>query len=207
MHPTTPTFSPDDAASRGAAGLVINKMDLAESDELESTLASWAELYRTLGYPVLQTCAISGRGVETLISELHGKSSVITGPSGVGKSSLLNSMDPDLQVRTGSVSEKTRKGKHTTAVAVRYEVAEETFVIDTPGIREIGLWNLEPEELYGYMREMLEPAKSCRFPNCTHDHEPGCGVKVAVDDGEVSKRRYLSYLNMLESLRGLDRGR
>jgi ribosome biogenesis GTPase len=148
-------------------------------------------------------------GVDVLATELAGDTSVISGPSGVGKSTLLNALSPGLDVRTGEVSEKTSKGKHTTAVAVRYEIGPETFVIDTPGIREIGLWNLEPDELYGYFDEMLEPARECRFPNCLHDHEPGCGVRAAVEDGVVTEVRFSSYLNMLESLRlgSADRGR
>ncbi len=188
-------------------GIIINKMDLADSGDLRRKEGFWRDLYRDLGYPVLETCAISGAGVDAFAARLAGGTSVITGPSGVGKSTLLNAVSPGLNVRTAKISEKTGKGKHTTAVAVRYEVGPETFVIDTPGIREFGLWNLEPDELYGYFYEMLDPARQCRFPNCLHDHEPGCGVRAAVKAGRVTDARFASYLNMLESLKGDDRGR
>lgn len=184
-----------------AAGIVVNKVDLASTDDLRSSTAFWRDLYLELGYPVIETCALTGYGVDPWFDQIRGKTSVISGPSGVGKSTLINSMAPDLEIRIGEVSPKTRKGRHTTAVAVRYEIALDTFVIDTPGIREIGLWDLEPAELYGYFREMLEPSRQCRFPNCLHDHEPGCGVKAAVKEGAISEERYSSYLNMLESLR------
>ncbi len=183
------------------AGIIINKMDLTNTGKTRDNVVFWRDLYRDLGYTVLETCAISGAGIDTLATVLEGGTSVISGPSGVGKSTILNALSPEQNVRTGEVSKKTRKGKHTTAVAERYEIGPGTYVIDTPGIREIGLWNLEPDELYGYFGEMLEPAQECRFPNCLHDHEPGCGVKAAVEDGGVTKARFMSYLSMLESLR------
>jgi len=189
------------AAGGVSAGLIINKIDLVEDDELESIIEFWAGLYAGIGVPVLKTCAISGEGVETVRAALEGHTSVISGPSGVGKSSLLNALDEHLHIRTAEVSEKTRKGRHTTAVAVRYELSPETYLIDTPGIREIGLWNLSPQDLAGYFGEMFEPSNDCKFPNCTHDHEPGCAVLEAVERGAVSEVRYLSYLNMLKSLR------
>ena len=182
-------------------GILINKIDLIRRDDTRQLVDEWTALYRELGYPVLETCALSGAGVDAWKEELKGKQSVVSGPSGAGKSTLLNAVSPGLEIRTGEVSGKTKKGKHTTAVAVRYAIGPDTFVIDTPGIREIGLWDLAPDELYGYLPEFIEPAQECKFPNCLHDHEPGCGVKQAVDEGEVSEARYVSYLNMLDSLR------
>ena len=183
------------------AGLVINKIDLLEDEpHAQDAIAFWKELYQNLGYPVLMTCAITGNGVEGLGKALHGKTSVVAGPSGVGKSSLLNAIEPDLDLKTGVVSEKTQKGKHTTTFSTLHQVAG-GLVVDTPGIREFGIWDMAPEELGGYFVEFRPFIGHCRFPDCTHDHEPGCAVNKAVDEGGITTERYGSYLNILASLR------
>src|SRR5690606_4362333 len=152
------------------------------------------------------TSAETGEGVEAFREALRGKTSVVAGPSGVGKSSLLNAVAPDLDLRTGAISAKTQKGRHTTTFATLYPLGD-GFVVDTPGIREYGIWDMEPPELGGYFVEMRPYIGHCRFPDCTHDHEPGCAVTAAVDEGAISLERYGSYLNILASLREEDTGR
>ncbi len=181
------------------AGLIINKVDLIKKEDHAEAMAYWHGLYAGLGYPVILTSTVDGTGIEDLRNALTEKVSVVAGPSGVGKSSLLNTVDPSLALRTAAVSEKTRKGKHTTTFAELLPV-DGGYVVDTPGIREFGLWDMQPEELSGYFVEMREYLGECRFQPCTHDHEPGCAVKDAVENDEIAPERYLSYLNMLESL-------
>lgn len=180
------------------AGIVFNKTDLLAADDAD--MMFWKELYEDLGYPVLLTSAENGEGIEAFREELAGRTSVLAGPSGVGKSSLLNVVEPELGLRTGEVSEKTRKGRHTTTVAELVPLSFGGFVVDTPGIREFGLWDLAPEELSHFFVEMVPFLDECRYPSCTHDHEPECGVKQAVDEGKITEERYASYLNMLDSL-------
>jgi ribosome biogenesis GTPase len=183
------------------AGLIINKIDRAVTSDMLAAVEQTAAVYQELDYPVLFTSAVDATGIEALIQRLDRKCSVICGPSGVGKSTLLNQILPNLELKTRAVSQKTRKGRHTTAVAAMYALGPETSVIDTPGVREFGLWDIEPSELGHYMPEISALIGACRFPNCTHDHEPGCAVRSAVEGGTISEVRYNSYLNMLESLR------
>ena len=183
------------------AGLVINKADLlADQPRAQEAIAFWTDLYEGLGYPVLLTSAETGEGVEAFRDALTGQTSVVAGPSGVGKSSLLNAVEPGLDLRTGVISEKTQKGKHTTTFATLYPVGD-GFVVDTPGIREYGIWNMEPTELGGYFVELHPFIGHCRFPDCTHDHEPGCAITEAVDEDLITPERYASYLNILQSVR------
>lgn len=188
------------------AGIVINKADLIERADHAEDVAYWQGLYERLGYPVLLVSAETGDGIEGFRERLRGQTSVVAGPSGVGKSTLLNAVEPGLALRTGAVSEKTRKGRHTTTFAELVPVAG-GYVADTPGIREYGIWDMEPAELSGYFVEMRAFLGECRFQPCTHDHEPGCAVKQAVEDDEIAPERYLSYLNILASLREEDVGR
>jgi len=189
------------------AGLILNKVDLIEREEHVEAMAYWQGLYAGLGYPVLLTSAEDGTGVEDLRQRLAGRLSVVAGPSGVGKTSLLNAVEPGLGLRTAAVSEKTRKGRHTTTFAELHPVAGGGYVADTPGIREFGLWDMAPAELSGYFVEMREHLGECRFQPCTHDHEPGCAVKAAVEEDEIAPERYLSYLGLLASLNEDDAGR
>ena len=182
------------------AGLVLNKADLLDGNErAEEAMAFWQELYEGLGYPVLLTSVVSGRGLDAFRAALAGAVSVVAGPSGVGKSSLLNAVEPGLGLRTSEIGEKTQKGRHTTTFATLLE-AGGGWVADTPGIREFGLWDLAPDELGGYFVEFRPYLDDCRFPNCTHVHEPGCAVQAAVDAGEITPERYGSYVAMLETV-------
>ena len=182
-------------------GLVINKVDLiADTPRAQDAIGFWAELYRGLGYPVLLTSADEGDGVDDFRGRLEGKVSVVSGPSGVGKSSLLNAIDPDLDLATSEVSEATQKGRHTTTFSTLLRVAD-GWVADTPGIREFGIWDMKPQDLGGYFVEFQEHVPHCRFGDCTHDSEPGCAVQAAVDEGDISLERFGSYLVILEDVR------
>lgn len=181
------------------AGIVFNKIDLVREKD-RPHLERLCELYGGLGYPVITTSAETGAGTDLLQEKLRHKTSVLTGPSGVGKSSLLNRIEPDLDLKTTQVSEKTRKGRHTTTYASLFPLSEGGYIVDTPGIREFGVLNIEPWELSHFFVEFAPHLEKCRFPTCTHDHEPGCGVKEAVEAGEISEQRYKSYLNILDSI-------
>lgn len=183
------------------AGLILNKMDCATDDDTRATVDGIISIYEELDYPVLLTSAIEETGLKVVRDHMAHRCSVLCGPSGVGKSTLLNLLDPQLEIKTGAVSEKTRKGRHTTAVAEMHTIGPDTFVIDTPGVREIGLLDIAPTELGSYMPEIHALEDACHYPDCTHDHEPDCAVRDAVEDGRISEVRYNSYLNMLDSLR------
>ncbi len=180
-------------------GLIFNKMDLLPASEDEALAACMAQ-YEVLGYPVLRTSARTGAGLDAVREAFQGNTNVLTGPSGVGKSTLLNRIESGLHLDTQTVSEKTNKGRHTTTYAALYPLSGGGFVADTPGIREFGLVDLAPEELSHYFVEFLPYLLDCRFRECTHDHEPGCAVKAAVEAGAISRARYESYLNILDAL-------
>jgi ribosome biogenesis GTPase / thiamine phosphate phosphatase len=174
--------------------LVINKMDLVEKEPEE------VDLYRGLGLTVIQTSCVTGLGLESLCTCLAGKLSVLAGHSGVGKSSLLNTIDPSLELRTGEVSESNEKGRHTTALSRLHCLESGARIIDTPGVRNLGVWNVEPDEVALYFPEMAERAGQCRFHNCTHIHEPDCAIRTAVDGGDITSLRYESYKRIRASL-------
>ena len=182
------------------AGLVFNKVDLMRPEDREQ-IESLRTLYDDLGYPVYLTSATDGTGLDAFRKVLADNINVITGPSGVGKSTLLNAVEPGLNIDTGAVSEKTRKGTHTTTYAALHPLSDGGYVVDTPGIREFGILDLQPDELAFFFVEFLPYLNECHFDDCTHDHEPGCAIKDAVEAGEVDERRYESYLNILDSLR------
>jgi len=179
--------------------IIINKMDLAKqggkdfANELQ-------ELYSGLGYAILQTSIEDDDSLEKLKDLLKDKTSAFIGPSGVGKTSLINAIDPNYALKTGEISDFSNKGKHTTTFARLIPLSFGGYIADTPGIREFGLVNIEPYELSLFFPEMLEPREHCKFHNCTHNHEPKCGVADAFKNGEIAASRYQSYLNMLESL-------
>ena len=188
--------------------IVLNKIDIVDEfrDDFAPALENFHRIYEGAGYSILEVSAKTGRGVDELRRLCLEKSedgapgiSLFSGVSGVGKSSLIKAMDPSLNPKTGLISEAHLQGRHTTTFYEMYPLCGgEGCIIDTPGIRGFGLVDLEPEEISLYFPEMLKAASDCRFTPCTHTHEPGCAVKVAVDDGTISRERYASYLGMLE---------
>ncbi|NOY43617.1 MAG: ribosome small subunit-dependent GTPase A [Planctomycetes bacterium] len=172
--------------------ICLNKVDLVEPADLQPLVG----VYSQLGYRVLLVSAAAGWGIETLRSQLAGRETVLTGQSGVGKSSLLNAMETGLKLRVQTVSGDSEKGRHTTTTAELIPLAQGGFVVDTPGIRQFQLWDVIPEEVAGFFRELRPYVSHCRYPNCTHTHEEPCAVKDAVADGYVDVRRYESYLQI-----------
>ncbi|MFP4227255.1 MAG: ribosome small subunit-dependent GTPase A [Salinivenus sp.] len=181
------------------SGLLINKMDLM-GRETQPTVMDVHLRYDDLGIPVLLTSAIEGLGLDQVREAFQDQTSVITGPSGTGKSSLLNALEPGLDVETGEVSESTRKGTHTTTHAELHPLSFGGYVVDTPGIREFGLRDVHPKDLAHFFPDLAPYVNDCKFHDCTHDHEPGCAIKHAVEQGHVHPDRYESYLHILHSL-------
>jgi ribosome biogenesis GTPase / thiamine phosphate phosphatase len=175
-----------------AALIVANKIDLVTEEQAKEIFS----IYVDLGYPVVYTSAHTGAGVDVLRAQLQGKLSALAGPSGVGKSSLLNAIQPDLGLRVRTVSETTSKGRHTTQVRELFPLDVGGYVADTPGIRSLALWDTEPEELDAYFIEMCDRVMDCKFNDCTHTHEPGCAIREGVERGEIALARYQSYLRL-----------
>lgn len=171
--------------------LVVNKIDLEDPTEIRSIFA----IYEKIGYQILYTCALEGIGVEALRETLAGHISVFTGPSGVGKSSLLNAIQPGLARSVKSVGSR-EEGLHTTRDSALIKLDTGGYIADTPGIRTLTLWDVEPEELDAYFVEIAPYVERCRFNDCTHQHEPGCAVRQAVESGDISQSRYRSYLSL-----------
>jgi ribosome biogenesis GTPase len=172
--------------------LCINKIDLVDP----ASLAPLVGVYSQMGYRVLLLSATTGVGIERLRRAMAGCASVVAGQSGVGKSSLLNAVDPSLQLKVNTVSAETQKGRHTTTTARLLPLAGGGYVVDTPGIRQFQLWDVIPAEVAGYFRDLRPYIDHCRFPNCTHTHEADCAVKNAVADGRLDLRRYESYCHL-----------
>lgn len=179
------------------AVVVLNKIDLARRGESAAIRAT----YEQAGVEVLETCALDGRGVDALREALIGRTSVFYGASGAGKSSLLNAIQPELGLRVGKISKYWDTGKHTTTFSQLIRLDTGGWVIDTPGIRVFRLHNLTPGDLRGLFPEFAPFAAKCRFPDCSHDHEPGCAVFPAAEAGELPATRLSSYLEMLDELR------
>ena len=172
--------------------IVANKIDLVGHAQAGEMFG----FYPSIGYPVFYTCAKSGEGVDELRERLKGKISALAGPSGVGKSSLLNAVQPGLGLAVREISTAFRKGRHTTSVRQLFPLEGGGYVADTPGMRSLALWDTEPEELDGYFPELAPLVAQCQFSNCSHQTEPGCAVRAAVEAGRVRPERYDSYLRL-----------
>jgi len=181
-----------------AAMICVNKVDL----EPEEGLRERMQVYSRMGYRVFFTSAVTGAGLDALKAALKDKTSVMTGYSGVGKSTLLNAIEPGLDLKVREVSEKTGQGKHTTVSVRLLQLSFGAYVLDTPGIREFGLWRVRPWEVPKLFRDFEEVAGDCRYPKCFHVDEPDCAVRVAVEEGRLDPVRYKSYRRILESLTG-----
>lgn len=181
--------------------IVINKIELVDRAQTERAFSGYA----AAGYPVHFTSVKQNIGLVELHDELARKTSVLTGPSGVGKSSLMNSMYPGLGLRVGEISESVNKGQHTTVGALLHPLPDGGYVVDTPGLREVGMWGLASEHLDQCFREFRPFIAECRFGNCTHRVEPGCAVRSAVETGAISAERYDSYLRLREEIEDAER--
>lgn len=180
------------AANRLPALLLVNKCDLAPDAARRVAL-----LYRSAGYTVLETSARAGHGLADLAGRLEGRVSVFTGPTGVGKSSLLNALKPGLGLRTRAVSARSRAGRHTTVAAEMVPFGRSGYVVDTPGLHDVGLWGLDPQEVEAAFPDVARFACDCRFDNCRHFEEPECAVRAACERGDVAPTRLASYRQLL----------
>ncbi len=179
------------------AKIVLNKIDLF-GPAYADALAEFHETYRGAGYEVIEVSALTGAGIDRLRDMIRDKVTLFSGNSGVGKSTLIQAVDPSLTLRTGEISSYHNKGKHTTTFSEMFKLSEGGYLIDTPGIKGFGLIDFEKGEISRYFPEIFRHAPECQYYNCTHTHEPGCAVKEAVEEGRVSTSRYISYLKLLE---------
>ena len=176
--------------------LCFNKCDLADNPVLENILSFYSEI----GYTVLEVSALEKKGITELKSLLDGKETVFAGPSGVGKSSLLNAVDESLGLQVGSISDKIKRGKHTTRLACLIPFGTDGVIADTPGFSSLDLSEIPAEKLAGYFPEFTDFLDGCRYRGCTHSHEPECSLKKAVEDKKISESRYQSYLRFLQEI-------
>ncbi len=200
IHPQTSTtfidrFLASAEAYRVPVILLFNKTDLLDEDEMHYQ-EMMMTLYRTIGYECIAMSALNGDGIDTLLPLIKGKVALFSGNSGVGKSTLLNQIIPDANLRTAEISDAHDTGMHTTTFSEMLNTGE-GWVIDTPGIRGFGTFDMEPEEICSYFKEIFKFSADCRFGNCTHTHEPGCAVLEAIENHYISMSRYNSYISML----------
>lgn len=177
--------------------LIFNKTDIYDEDEVEY-MNALIELYEYIGYPCIKISALHHLNLEALRSCIKNKITLFSGHSGVGKSTLINCLIPDAELRTGEISDYHSKGMHTTTFSEMIELPGGGFIIDTPGIKGFGTVNMEKEEIYHYFPDIFKFSKDCRFNNCLHLNEPGCAVRKAVEEHYISESRYKSYLNIME---------
>ena len=177
--------------------LVFNKVDRYDADELHY-LESLIHLYTTIGYPCYRISALKEEGIDTLRSELKGKVTLLSGNSGTGKSTLINALLPQAEARTGEISQVHNKGMHTTTFSEMFPLPDGGYLIDTPGIKGFGTFDMEVEEIGHYFPEIFATSAHCKYSNCTHRQEPGCAVRQAVEEHYISASRYTSYLSMLD---------
>jgi ribosome biogenesis GTPase / thiamine phosphate phosphatase len=177
--------------------LVFNKTDIYSPEDLNQM--HWlVSVYSEIGYECLATSALKNSGIEEFKKKLAFKTNVVNGHSGVGKSTLINTIQPGLNLKTTAISGMHRTGKHTTAFSAMYKLSFGGYIIDTPGIKGFGMLNMEPWEISHYFPEIFKISKNCQYTNCSHTHEPECAVKKAVEEGMVATSRYISYLGLLE---------
>lgn len=181
--------------------ICFNKQDLATEEELEALRGH----YKACGYQVLFTSAKQQQGREELLEVLQGKTTTVAGPSGVGKSSLINMLTPEAEMETGAISEKIERGKHTTRHSQLIHVCENTYIMDTPGFSSLYVNSLLAEELKDYFREFAPYEQECRFLGCSHVHEPDCGVKAALERGDIHPGRYENYVSIYNELKEIKR--
>ena len=179
------------------AVICFNKKDLGEKEELERLYLT----YTGCGYQVVLSSTLEGEGIDEIRQILRGKTTVVAGPSGVGKSSITNCMQGEIQMETGEISRKLKRGKHTTRHSQVIPVEKDTFLVDTPGFSSLYLTDMEEDELRNYFPEFLKYEPQCRFQGCRHIHEPDCGVKEALAEGKISQLRYDDYLALYEELK------
>ncbi|MFV0267812.1 MAG: ribosome small subunit-dependent GTPase A [Draconibacterium sp.] len=177
--------------------LVFNKTDRYNSAQHEK-MQELISIYESIGYSCLATSADNGTGVEELKNALKDKTNVVNGHSGVGKSTLINLIQPGLNLKTMEISDLHKTGKHTTTYSQLFKLDSGGYIIDTPGIKAFGMLEMEPWEISHYFVEIFKISENCQYNNCSHTHEPGCAVKAAVDNGEIAPSRFISYLGLLE---------
>lgn len=202
-HPVTSTtfvdrFLATAEAYRIPAVIVVNKIDLLCEDEDKEYLEAWSYLYRSIGYEVLEVSAETGEGLEKLNALLNGKITLLSGNSGVGKSTIINRIMPELNLRTAEISTTHDTGMHTTTFSEMFPLPHGGYLIDTPGVKGFGTIDFDRHEVAHFFPEIFEIAQDCRFGNCTHTHEPGCAVLDALEESHISQSRYNSYLSILE---------
>ncbi|MBR3825293.1 MAG: ribosome small subunit-dependent GTPase A [Lachnospiraceae bacterium] len=177
--------------------ICFNKADIDEQQDGDS----YEEIYRSCGYETIQVSAKNGQGLDALKEKLVGKTTTVAGPSGVGKSSIINELQSSIRMETGAISSKIERGKHTTRHSELIAMEENTYILDTPGFSSLGLFDMEKEDLTKYYREFVNHEKYCKFAGCAHMNEPVCGVKEAVADGEIAKLRYENYKLLYQELK------
>ncbi len=177
--------------------LLFNKTDLYNNEE-HATLDTLIALYKKIGYRCIRTSTTTGEGIDEVKEVVQGGVSLLAGNSGVGKSSLVNAISPETAARIGEISKIHNKGMHTTTYSEMFELMPGSYLVDTPGVKGFGTYDMEIEEIADYFLEIFEHSRECRFGNCTHLHEPGCAVLAAVESGEIALSRYASYLSMIE---------
>ena len=184
--------------------IVINKIDLLQKSKDKELLEYMQLVYQKIGYEVICSSTVTQEGIAQIQNVLNNKTTLVAGHSGVGKSTLLNSINPNLNLKTGAISKKWDKGMHTTTFATMFQLMENTFIIDTPGIKEFMMLHVEPEEVSGYFIDIKNYSEDCQFNNCMHLNEPNCAVKEAVEQHKIAATRYENYLNIVENIKDIN---